>query len=65
MVNREWADTGSARTRKLRAGLLKEEAPSEVTDRQVRRIIGDSLSVYRVDPDLLNRLAPTVIVTQT
>lgn len=42
MVNREWADTGSARMQKLRAGLLKEEAPSEAIDRQVRRIIGDS-----------------------
>ena len=31
----------------------------------MRRIVGDGLSVYRVDPDLLNRLAPNVIVTQT
>ena len=44
---------------------VKEEALSEAIDRQVRRIVGDGLSVYRVDPDLLNRLAPTVIVTQT
>ena len=44
---------------------VKEGAPSEAIDRQVRRIVGDGLSVYRVDPDLLNRLAPTVIVTQT
>ena len=44
---------------------VKEEAPSEAIDRQVRRIVGDGLSVYQVDPDLLNRLAPTVIVTQT
>ena len=43
---------------------VKEEAHSEAIDRQVRRIVGDGLSVYQVDPDLLNRLAPTVIVTQ-
>lgn len=44
---------------------VKEEAPSAAIDRQVRRIVGDGLSVYQLDPDLLNRLAPTVIVTQT
>ena len=44
---------------------VKEGAPSEAIDGQVRRLVGDGLSVYRVDPDLLNRLAPTVIVTQT
>ena len=44
---------------------VKEQASSAAIDRQVRRIVGDGLSVYRVDPDLLNRLAPTVIVTQT
>ena len=43
---------------------VKEQASSAAIDRQVRRIVGDGLSVYRVDPDLLNRLAPTVIVTQ-
>ena len=31
----------------------------------MRAIVADGLSVYRVDPDLLDRLAPTVIVTQT
>lgn len=40
-------------------------APSRAIDDQVRTIVTDGLSVYRVDPDLLNRLAPTVIVTQT
>lgn len=34
-------------------------------DDQVRSIVADGLSVYRVDPDLLNQLAPTVIITQT
>lgn len=41
------------------------EAPSRVIDDQVRAMVADGLSVYRVDPDLLNRLAPTVIITQT
>ena len=34
-------------------------------DNQVRTIVADGLSVYRVDPDLLNRLAPTVVITQS
>lgn len=34
-------------------------------DRQVREIVGEALSVYRVDGRLLDELAPTVIVTQT
>ncbi len=41
------------------------EAASRAIDDQVRAIVGDGLSVYRVDPDLLDRLAPTVIITQT
>ena len=41
------------------------EAASRAIDDQVRQIVMDGLSVYRVDPDLLNVLAPTVIVTQT
>ena len=40
-------------------------ASSRAIDGQVRSIVGDGLSVYRVDPELLNQLAPTVIVTQT
>ena len=40
-------------------------AVSRAIDDQVRTIVSEGLSVYRVDPDLLNRLAPTVIVTQT
>ena len=40
-------------------------ASSRAIDNQVRSIVADGLSVYRVDPDLLNQLAPTVIVTQT
>ena len=44
---------------------VEVEASSREIDDQVRSLVGDGLSVYRVDPDLLNRLAPTVIVTQT
>lgn len=41
------------------------DAASREIDDQVRRIVAEGLSVYRVDPDLLNELAPTVIITQT
>ncbi|MXY16828.1 MAG: cobalamin-binding protein [Acidobacteria bacterium] len=41
------------------------DAAGQAIDSQVRSIVADGLSVYRVDPDLLNELAPTVIVTQT
>ena len=40
-------------------------AVSRAIDVQVRTIVSEGLSVYRVDPDLLNRLAPTVVITQT
>ena len=40
-------------------------ASSRDIDRQVREIVGEALSVYRVDGRLLDELAPTVIVTQT
>ena len=40
-------------------------AVSRAIDDQVRTIVSEGLSVYRVDPDLLNRLAPTVVITQT
>lgn len=39
-------------------------APSRAIDAQVRAIVADALSVYHVDASLLDRLAPTVIVTQ-
>ena len=41
------------------------DASSRAIDDQVQAIVSKGLSVYRVDPDLLNRLAPTVILTQT
>ena len=40
-------------------------ASSRDIGRQVREIVGEALSVYRVDGRLLDELAPTVIVTQT
>ena len=40
-------------------------AASRDIDGQVRGIVADGLSVYRVDPAVLDGLAPTVIVTQT
>ncbi len=44
---------------------VKVEAASRAIDDQVQAIVRDGLSVYSVDPVLLDRLAPTVIVTQT
>lgn len=38
---------------------------SAEVDREVRRIVGDALSVYRVDAQKLRELAPDVIVTQS
>lgn len=40
-------------------------APSREIDDRVRTIVSEALSVYRVDAALLERLAPTHIVTQT
>ena len=44
---------------------VRLDAAGRAIDDQVRTIVADGLSVYRVDPDLLNELAPTVIITQT
>lgn len=38
---------------------------SYVIDEQVRAVLQESLSVYRVDADLLNKLSPTHIITQS
>lgn len=43
---------------------IEVEADSRAIDDQVRTIVADGLSVYRVDTELLDRLAPTVIITQ-
>ncbi len=40
-------------------------ASSAAIDGQVRAIVAEGLSVYRVDPELLDRLAPTTVITQT
>ncbi|MBI4161757.1 MAG: cobalamin-binding protein [Acidobacteria bacterium] len=39
--------------------------PSREIDDQVKRLLRDALSVYRVDADLLRRLRPDLILTQT
>ena len=44
---------------------VRLDAAGRAIDDQVRSIVADGLSVYRVDPDLLDELAPTVIITQT
>ena len=41
------------------------DGSSRAIDDQVRSIVADALSVYRVDGRLLDELSPTVIVTQT
>jgi iron complex transport system substrate-binding protein len=41
------------------------DRPSGEIDREVRRIVGEALSVYRVDAQKLRELAPDVIVTQS
>ena len=47
------------------ASKVEVGAASRDIDDQVRGIVADGLSVYRVDAAVLDRLAPTVIVTQT
>ena len=56
---------GVARLPTCSASKVKVEASSRAIDDQVLAIVRDGLSVYSVDPALLDRLAPTVIVTQT
>ncbi|MCY4204800.1 MAG: cobalamin-binding protein [Bacteroidetes bacterium] len=41
------------------------EASSAEIDDQVRMIVSGGLSVYKVDSELLDKLSPTVIITQT
>ena len=41
------------------------DGSSRAIDDQVRAIVADALSVYRVDAALLDDIAPTVIITQT
>ncbi len=44
---------------------LDLEAPSRAIDERVRALVREGLSVYRVDAELVRRLAPDVILTQT
>ena len=44
---------------------LNAEASSQAIDQQVKRILRDGLSVYRVDADQLKQLQPDLILTQT
>ena len=56
---------GVARLPTCSSSKAKVEASSRAIDDQVQAIVRAGLSVYSVDPVLLDRLAPTVIVTQT
>ena len=44
---------------------VEVRAAGRAIDDQVRAIVADGLSVYRVDAGILDRLAPTVVITQT
>ena len=44
---------------------INARASSREIDNQIRVLVEQALSVYRVDAELLDRLAPTVIITQT
>ena len=44
---------------------IDAEASSRHIDTQVRDLVDQALSVYRVDAGLLDQLAPTIIITQT
>ncbi len=44
---------------------IDAHASSRRIDTQVRDLVDQALSVYRVDANLLDRLAPSVIITQT
>ena len=47
------------------ASKVEVGAAGRAIDDQVRAIVADRLSVYRVDAAILDRLAPTVVITQT
>ena len=56
---------GIARLPICSSSKVEVAASSRAIDDQVKTIVREGLSVYSVDPALLDRLAPTVIVTQT
>ncbi len=45
--------------------LIDPDAPSAEIDRQVKAVLREALSVYRVHADVLARLQPDVVVTQS
>ena len=47
------------------ASKVEVGAAGRTIDDQVRAIVADGLSVYRVDAGILDRLGPTVVITQT
>ncbi|MEM7250395.1 MAG: ABC transporter substrate-binding protein [Pseudomonadota bacterium] len=47
------------------ASRLPEQGSSRAIDTEVKRILQDGLSLYRVDAEQLRRLAPDVVITQT
>lgn len=47
------------------ASKIDAQASSRRIDAQVRALVDQALSVYRVDAELLDRLAPNVIITQS
>lgn len=44
---------------------FKTDGTSYAIDQQIRKIVQEGLSVYRVDADKLNELKPDIIITQT
>ena len=44
--------------------IITESSSAEIDD-QVRAIVSEGLSVYKVDSELLDKLSPSVIITQT
>lgn len=44
---------------------FKTDGSSHEIDEQIRKIVQEGLSVYRVDADKLNELKPDIIITQT
>ena len=44
--------------------IITESSSAEIDD-QVRTIVRDGLSVYKVDSELLDKISPSVIITQT
>jgi iron complex transport system substrate-binding protein len=55
---------GVARLPALTQPKLDVDAGSRAIDDRVRQLVGDALSVYRVDVELLRELKPTLILTQ-